>query len=86
VKSVVDQQIIHTFAGVGGVSTAYFAFQIIRFFLNGMADRREAKAAGVAAAEAHQEAQDARIAQLEELLSRKALPPPEAPGGQGGAA
>ena len=78
-----DQQVIHAFAGVGGVSVAYFGWKILQSVLTGMADRREAKAAEISTAAAHQEEQESRINALEELLKLKALPAPDPAHGAG---
>lgn len=81
-----QQQVIHVFAGIGGVSSIYLGWQVARFILTKLADRRDAKAASMAAAESREDALQARLTELERLVTHPALPPPSVYGGQGGPA
>lgn len=80
-----DLQIIHAFAGVGGVSAVYFGWQIIQSILRWMANSREAKAMFALDAEHEHERQirDSIMAEVREALERKALPPPSTEPGAG---
>ena len=68
---------IKLFAGAGGVSSLFLIFWLFNQARLYLANRREAKAAEISTAAAHQEEQEARINALEELLKLKALPAPD---------